>query len=96
MCSLSLFSLYLEAATGGVYENIHMETPVLESLFNKAGGLRCANYQIETPTQVFSCDYCKVFKNTYFEEHLQTVASVCSKDLLKYHNCLRNMLPERF
>ena len=40
MCSLSLFSLYLEAATGGVYENIHMETPVLESLFNKAAGLQ--------------------------------------------------------
>ena len=22
------------------------------------------------PTQVFSCEYCKIFKNTYFEEHL--------------------------
>ena len=43
MCSLSLFSLYLEVATGGVYENIHVEKPVLESLFNKAGGLRSAN-----------------------------------------------------
>ena len=21
------------------------------------------------PTQVFSCEYCKIFKNTYFEEH---------------------------
>ena len=40
MCSLRLFSLYLEAATGDVYENIHMETPVLESLFNKAAGLQ--------------------------------------------------------
>ena len=43
MCSLSLFSLYLEVATGGVYENIHVEKPVLESLFNKVGGLRSAN-----------------------------------------------------
>ena len=28
-----------------------------------------------TPTQVFSCEYCEVFKNTYFEEHLQTADS---------------------
>ena len=26
-------------------------------------------------TQVFSCEYCKNFKNTYFEEHLGTAAS---------------------
>ena len=26
----------------------------------------------ETPTQVFSCEYCEIFKNTYFEEHLRT------------------------
>ena len=29
----------------------------------------------ETPTQVLSCDVCESFKNTYFEEHLQTTAS---------------------
>ena len=34
----------------------------------------------ETPAQVFSYEYCKMFKNTYFEEHLRTAASgnVCS------------------
>ena len=82
MCSLSLFSLYSEAATGDVHENIHMETPVLESLFNKAAGLPvCKFIKKETPIQVFSCDYCKVFKKTYFEEYLRTAASVYSKDL---------------
>ena len=30
----------------------------------------------ENPTQVFSCEYSKIFKNTYFEEHLRTAASV--------------------
>ena len=30
---------------------------------------------LETPTQVFSCKDCKIFKNTYFEKHLRTVAS---------------------
>ena len=27
---------------------------------------------------MFSCEYCEVFKNTYFEEHLPTAASVQS------------------
>ena len=60
----------------------------------EASGLQI--YQTETPTQVFPCDYCKVFKKTYFEEHLRTAASVCSKDLLKHYNYLKNMLPDRF
>ena len=28
----------------------------------------------KTPTQVISCEYCEIFKNTYFEEHLCTAA----------------------
>ena len=32
-------------------------------------------YSKQTPTQVLSCEYCETFKNTYFEEHLQTAAS---------------------
>ena len=28
-----------------------------------------------TPAQVFPCEYCENFKNTYFEEHLRTAAS---------------------
>ena len=32
-------------------------------------------YQKETPTEVFSCEYCEIFKNTYFEEHLLTADS---------------------
>ena len=39
-----------------------------ESLFNK--GL-----EKETLTQLLSCKYCEMFKNTYFEEHLRTAAS---------------------
>ena len=29
-------------------------------------------YLKDTPTQVFSCEYCEIFKKTYFEEYLQT------------------------
>ena len=28
----------------------------------------------ETPTQVFSCKICDIFKNAYFEEHLRTAS----------------------
>ena len=44
---------------------------MLESLFDNVAGL-----QAWTPTQVFSCEYCEILKNTYFEEHLQTAASM--------------------
>ena len=36
-------------------------------------------YQKETPTQVFFCEYREIFKNTHFEKHLQTIASVDSR-----------------
>ena len=31
-------------------------------------------YLKETPTQVFSCKLCGIFKNAYFEEHLRTAS----------------------
>ena len=30
---------------------------------------------LQRPAQVLSCEYCKMFKNTYFEKHLWTAAS---------------------
>ena len=30
---------------------------------------------MQRPAQVFSCEYCEIFKNTYFEKHLWTAAS---------------------
>ena len=32
--------------------------------------------------QVFSCEYCELFKNTYYEKHLQTTASVNSRSVV--------------
>ena len=49
-----------------------METPVLEPIFNKFSGLKDLK---EIPTQVFYCEHYEIFKKTYIEEHLQTVAS---------------------
>ena len=41
------------------------ENTVLESLFNEVAGLK-----------VLSCEYCKIFRKTCFEEHLWTAASI--------------------
>ena len=78
------FHHFTEAATGGVLQkrcsrkfcNIHRKTPVLEPL---CGLSSLQFYQKETSTPMFSCEYCKIFKNTYFEEHLQTTASCFMK-----------------
>ena len=45
-------------------------------LFKKAAALRPTTIKKETPTQVFSYEYCEIFKNTYFEEHLRATVSV--------------------
>ena len=39
----------------------------------------------ETPAQMFSCEISKIFKSTYFEEHLQTTTDqmICNKILLE-------------
>ena len=38
-----------------------------ESLFNKVGGLKaCIFIKKENPTQVFSYEYCEIFKNSIF------------------------------
>ena len=43
-----------------------------ESLFNKVAGVK----KKKTLTQVFSSEFCEVFKNIYFTEHLRTTVSV--------------------
>ena len=46
------------------------KTPVFESLFNKAGALKaCIFIKKEIPTQVSSCEYCEIFKNSFLVEH---------------------------
>ena len=42
------------------------QTPELESLFNKFTGLEVSNlFWKETPTQLFSFEYCEILKNTW-------------------------------
>ena len=49
-----------------------MKTLASESLFNKVAGLQL--YYKEAPAQVFSYEYCEIFRNTYTWKHLSTAA----------------------
>ena len=63
----------------GVLENFTKFTGTLlcQSLFfNKVAGLT-----LETLAQVFSCEFCEIFKNTFFTEHLRTTTSIILKIL---------------
>ena len=60
-----LFFTVLQNRCSQKFPKFHRKTPVLESLFNKVASLK------ETSTQVFSCELCKISKNTFFTEHLQ-------------------------
>ena len=59
--------------------NIHRKTPVLESLFNKDAGLQLS--EKETPMQVFSCEYCKMFQDSIFCRTPLVPAFDCSNQI---------------
>ena len=42
----------------------------------------CNFIKKQTPAQVFSRDFCEISKNTYFVEHLRTVASKITGELV--------------
>ena len=48
------------------------ETPMLDSIFQKVAELATLLKRDPNPTQVFSCEYRKTYRSTYFEKHLQT------------------------
>ena len=58
-----------------IIHKIHRKKPVLESLLIKLQFWGPATLFKKTPTQTLSCEISKLFKNSYFEEHLWTSAS---------------------
>ena len=48
---------------------------MLKSLLIKLQGFRPATLLKETQTQVLFCEYCEVFKDTFFTEHLRETTS---------------------
>ena len=57
------------------FRNIHRKTPVLKSLFCLPTTIRPTTLLKKTPTQAFPYEYCEIFKNTCFEDHLRMATS---------------------
>ena len=58
-----------------------MKITVPEALIDKVTGLRRATLlKKETLAQVFSCEFCKISKNTLFTEHLCSTACVYKEE----------------
>ena len=54
-----------------------MKTFVLESFFSKGLGLKAYNcIKKNKPTQVFSCEYCEIFKNSFIHRTPLVAAAV--------------------
>ena len=53
-------------------------------------------YYKETPTQVSFLEYCKIFKTTYFEEHLWTTASDRKTEKHPHQNFVFNKIADCF
>ena len=59
--------------------NIRKKISVLKSVFNKVQAEGLQLYWKETPRQVFSCEYCEIFKSAYFEKYLRMAVSLVLK-----------------
>ena len=62
------FANVLENRCNYKLPDIHKKISVFESLFNKVKGLMACNLiKKETPIQVFSCKYHKMFEKSFFD-----------------------------
>ena len=66
---------------------------VLVFLIFKVLPKACNFFKKETLTQVFSCEFCEISKNTFFTEHLWTTASGIMITIYdSFHNIIYLML----
>ena len=58
-------------------QNSQEKTCTRVIFLNEVTGLQASNFiKKETVAQVFSCEFCEIFKNAFFTEHLWTTASI--------------------
>ena len=66
----------VEIATGGILlKKVFLKVSQYSQINTCAGVSFSQLYSKETPAQVLSCEYCDIFRNNYFEEHLRITAS---------------------
>ena len=67
--------------------DIHKKISVLKSLFNTVRGLKACNFnKKDTSTQLFSCEYHKIFTNYIFMEHLRWLLLNMVEEFLRISN----------
>ena len=74
---------------------VHYKNPVMKSckrihkFLQQYPWCKLRNFvKKKTPTQLFSCKYCKTYKNTYFEELLWTAASEITCFFIKHSDLI--------
>ena len=68
--------LIQKQSSEGISENSQENNCVGVSLLIKLQGWRVSNFiKEDTPTQVFSCGFCKIFKNIFFDRQIFLVNS---------------------
>ena len=60
------------------FRKIHRKTPVPDLFSNKVAGLRPATLLKKSLWHRCSCEFCEIWKSTFFTEHLWTTASEIS------------------
>ena len=69
------------------FPDIHQKISLLKSLFDTIRGLKAHNFnKEETSTQVFSCEYHKIFKNSCFIEHPRWLLLNMVEEFLRISN----------
>ena len=71
-----------------------MKKSGLKNFSDFTGKRLACSFIKKTSTQVLSCEICEIFKNTYFEEHLQMAASVKSCLRIIYQKLFNSCLFE--
>ena len=63
----------------GIFRKIHWKTPVPELFFlTKLDSINCNFIKKEILIPVLFCEFCEIFKNIFFIEHLRAIATVMS------------------
>ena len=59
-----------------ISQNLQEKTCTRVIFLNEVAACRPATLLKKRLTQVFSCEFCEIFKNTFFTEYLWTTASI--------------------
>ena len=81
-----------------ISQNVHENTCARVSFLIKLQALACSFIKKETLAQVFSCEFCEIFKNNFFQRTRPVAASVLFRfdshivEITSYELCLRFLI----